>query len=92
MEYIEKKKIYFDMISLDCTNVDIPTGDDGGHMGFENIGRLTKRLEDIKAVDGKTVKYVNHFSHNGNPIHSILEKRAAEIGFKPSFDGAVVEI
>ena len=90
-EYIEKEKIYFDMISLDCTNVGLPAGDDGGHMGFENIGRLTKRLEDIKAVDGKTVKYVNHFSHNGNPIHSILEKRAAEIGFKPSFDGLKVE-
>ena len=91
-EYIEKEKIYFDMISLDCTNVGLPARDDGGHMGFENIIRLTKRLEDIKAVDCKTVKYVNHYSHNGNPIHHLLENRAAEIGFKASFDGEKVEI
>ncbi len=91
LEFIEKKEIYFDMISLDCTNIDIPIGDNGGHMGISNIKRLTKGLEAISAVDNKTIKYINHFSHNGNPIHHLLEIKAAEIGFKASFDGERVE-
>jgi len=89
-EYIEKEKIYFDMISLDCTNVGLPAGDDGGHMGIPNIRRLTERLKTIKAVDGKTVKYINHFSHNGNPIHQLLEEEVKADGFKVSFDGDCV--
>ncbi len=90
-EFIEKEKIYFDMISLDCTYVNQPVGDDGGHMGIPNIRRLIKRLETISAVDDKTVKYVNHFSHNGNPIHHILEEEVRDLGYKVSFDGESVE-
>ncbi len=90
-EYIEKKGIKFDMVSLDCTNVDIPISDEDGHMGFSNIGRVLERLSTIGAVNDKTVKYVNHFSHNGNPQHHLLEKRAEEYGCKVAFDGCQVE-
>ena len=73
-EYFEKEKIYFDFISLDCTYGPLCVADDKGHMGIENIQRLTKRLYSINAIDDQTVKYMNHFSHNANPIQDELEK------------------
>lgn len=90
--YIEENKIIFDMISLDCTNVDIPISDEGTHMGFSNIERVLHRLCSMGAVTQSTVKYVNHFSHNGNPIHHILEKRARNYGCFVSYDGCQVVI
>lgn len=90
-EYIEKNKLHFDMVSFDCTNVDIPVGDDGCHMGLPNIKRVISRLEDMNAIDQNTVKYVNHFSHNGNPLHHIMEEKAAAIGCGVSYDGCEVE-
>jgi len=90
-EYIKANNIRFDMVSMDCTNVDIPISDSGTHMGFDNINRVLSVLKDIGAVDGNTVKYVNHFSHNGNPLHEHLCQRAAEYGFLVSYDGCTVE-
>ena len=86
-DYIEKERLYFDFISLDCTNVDIPISDEGSHMGIENIERLTKRLTDIHAIDDKTIKYINHFSHNANPLHHLLEKRVETLNFGVAYDG-----
>lgn len=91
-EYIKKENIKFDMISLDCTNVEIPISDNGSHMGFENIKRVVARLEDMNAITKDTIKYVNHFSHNGNPDHAHLEELAEKIDFKVSYDGLTVEI
>lgn len=90
--YIEDNGIVFDMISLDCTNVDIPISDEGKHMGFPNIERVLTRLCGMGAVTEDTVRYVNHFSHNGNPIHRVLEKRARDVGCCVSYDGCVVEV
>jgi phosphoribosyl 1,2-cyclic phosphate phosphodiesterase len=90
--FLENKKIVFDMVSLDCTNVDIPISDEGTHMGFANIERVLKRLFEIGAVTESTVKYVNHFSHNGNPLHHILEKKALQYDCRVSYDGCEVII
>ena len=90
-EYIEKNKIKLDMVSLDCTNVDIPIADTSGHMGFPNIERVVARLSDIGAIGDETIKYINHFSHNGNPLHSHLEERAAQYGYHVSYDGCSVD-
>ena len=91
-DFIEKQGIVFDMISLDCTNVDIPIPDSGTHMGFPNIERLIARLTDIGAINSDTKKIVNHFSHNGGPLHTFLEARASEYGCSVSYDGMSVEI
>ena len=90
--YIEKNKIAFDMVSLDCTNVDIPISDEGSHMGFPNIERALGRLTELGAVNGSTVKYVNHFSHNGNPLQEVLEEKAEKCGCFVAYDGCKVEI
>ena len=91
-DYISRRGLVFDMVSLDCTNMDIPVGDNESHMGFPNISRVLDRLANIGAVKESTLKYVNHFSHNGNPIHHVLEARAKEIGCQVSYDGCEVEI
>ena len=89
--YLQEKKVRLDMVSLDCTNVDIPISDEEGcHMGFPNIARVLERLEEIGVIDASTLKYVNHFSHNGNPLQQLLEKRAAEIGCLVAYDSCQV--
>ena len=90
--YIEKNKIKLDMISLDCTNVDIPITDEGRHMGFPNIARVLERLSAMGAVHASTKKFVNHFSNNGNPLHHLLEQRAGEYGCSVSYDGCSVTL
>ena len=92
LDYIEKEQLYFNLISLDCTNVDIPIADTGSHMGLENIGRLLEKLSEIHAIDEKTVKYINHFSHNANPIQSVLEDRVKDMNLLVSYDGLQVEL
>ena len=80
------------MITLDCTNVDLPISDTGSHMGFPNIERVLRRLTDMGAISDATVKYVNHYSHNANPLQHILDARAAEYGCFASYDGCTVEL
>ena len=89
--YIEQSGVRLDMISMDCTNVLIPLPDDGGHMGFPNIERVIDRLRGMKAVTDHTVVYINHFSHNGNPLQSFLEEQAAPYGWQVSYDGCRVQ-
>ena len=91
-EYIKKSGIRFDMLSLDCTNVDIPVPDTGHHMGFPNINRVVERLRSLSAINEETVICVNHFSHNGNPLHEHLSERADEYGYLVSYDGFEVNI
>lgn len=92
LDYIEKEQLYFDLISLDCTNVDIPIADTGSHMGIPNIEKLLVKLTEIRAIDGKTVKYINHFSHNANPIHSVLEDRVKDMNLLVSYDSLQVNL
>lgn len=91
-DYIKENNIRFDMISYDCTCVDIPEIDEGYHMGIANIERVSARLREMGAVDNDTVEYINHFSHNGNPIHHVLEERVKNLGYGVSYDGCSVEI
>lgn len=90
-EYIEKENIKFDFCTFDCTSVELPERDIDGHMAFENIGRVITRLKDMGAMDDNTISYVNHFSHNGNPLHENLERIAKPLNLNVSYDGLEVE-
>ena len=90
-DYIEKNKLTFDFITLDCTNVTLEWPDHGSHMGFCQIERLIKRLKDMGAINSKTIKYVNHFSHNGNALHEYIEEVAKKYDIRVAFDGEEVE-
>ena len=91
-EYIKENKIVFDMISLDCNMCDDKISDRGSHMGFENIERVTENLTQMGAVTDKTIKFVNHFTHNSAPFQERLEDLAKPMGFLVSYDGRCVEI
>ena len=91
LAYIEKEKLFFDCISFDCTNVSLPSSDKGGHMGIYNILRLNKHLEEIGASSEKTLKIINHFSHNGNPLQHILEEKVHPYGWLVAYDGMQVD-
>lgn len=90
LEYIAKRKWIFDLISLDCTFVDSRPGS-LRHMGLLDNERLLHRLEEMGAVTAATLRYVNHFSHNGNPLFDRLAGVAAEHGFLASYDGCAVK-
>ena len=89
--FIQRKGFRFDLVSLDCTNVDIPIHDQGGHMGIANIQRVLERLAGMGAVDSRTVKVINHFSHNGNPLQHVLEERVKDLGYVVAYDGLCLE-
>lgn len=92
MDFI-KKYVDFDLASFDCTNVDIPISDESGsHMGIANIERVEKRLLDMGAITDKTVKVINHFSHNAGPIHHKLEERMAHLGYVVAYDGMKINL
>ena len=90
--YIEENKIVFDMVSLDCTNIDLPIEDTSGHMGFPNVERVLNRLKSIGALTSDTKKYLNHFSHKGNPNQAALEAQAAPYECLIAYDGCSVEV
>ena len=91
-EFIKNKKYKFDLISMDCTNIELPIPLEGHHMSINNVNKATERLMEIGAVTDDTKKIINHFSHNAAPIHNKLEKIANQIGFEVSFDGFCVKI
>lgn len=88
-DYIKDNNVQFDMITFDCTNVNLPISNEGGHMGIPNINRVRERLADAIKPDAKL--YINHFSHNGAPIHHELEAQVQPMGLEVSYDGCVVE-
>ncbi len=91
-EYFEKNNVKLDLISMDCTNIDIPIEDIHPHMGIDNINRLVAKLTDMGVISDNTVKVINHFSHNARPIHHELEERVKDYGYIVSYDGLTVEI
>lgn len=91
-EYIENEKFKFDFITFDCTYGELIYDDNGNHMGFNHLERVVKRMKDFGAIDNKTQIYVNHFSHNGNPLQENLERLSKPLGFKVAYDGCKVEI
>jgi len=91
LAFLEKEGVHIDLATFDCTFVDLPVGDDGSHMGIANILRLEARLKAIGVMDEKTVKVINHFSHNGNPLHQPLVKRMEGVDYLVAYDGMTVE-
>ena len=91
-DYLKEQKIYFDMVSLDCTMVENPVSDEGSHMGVDGVVRVKARLLENKNADGRTKFFANHFSHNGNPTQERLEKLLLPHGIMPAYDGLEVEL
>lgn len=91
-EYLKNNKIKFDFITFDCTSVGLDFGIDDHHMGINSINKVVERLKCFGTVNSNTTIYLNHFSHNGNPLQENIEKLAQPFGYKVAFDGLKVEI
>lgn len=89
--FIEEKHFVFDLVSLDCTNGSIPVSDQGSHMGFPNNRRVLERLQQIGALKPDTIKVINHFSHNADPLQEVLEEQTEKDGFVVAYDGLQIE-
>ena len=91
-DFIKEKAYRFDLVTMDCTNIDIPISDESSHMGLPNIHRCLEKFAELNAITDQTVKIINHFSHNGNPLQDVLEQKVKDDGYLVAFDGMTVEI
>ena len=91
-DYLKQQKICFDMVSLDCTEVENFVPDEGFHMNIDGDVRVIKRLAENGNVSEKTLFFANHFSHNGDPRQERLEKLLRPHGIAPAYDGLEVEL
>ena len=48
--------------------------------------------ETIGAITDKTIRVINHFSHNADPIQHKLEARVKDIGYIVAYDGMTIEL
>jgi len=84
-QWLEEKKISFDIVILDCTMVHHPVSKN--HLNIERIFDMLKRLREMNCVTGGTKVTVNHFSHNYNPLQSELEAFFGPHGIAVGYDG-----
>jgi phosphoribosyl 1,2-cyclic phosphate phosphodiesterase len=91
--YFKKKKLRFDLVSLDC-NHSFETGHHDNHMDLECCLQVRERLLKEGTADKKTIFVLNHFTHNSNgPLFSYdsMRKKAEPLGFIVSYDGLRIE-
>lgn len=79
----------YDLVSLDATMGRKTIG--GYHMGLPDVESVLEKLAGLGCVDDKTVKVINHFSHNGEMTHDQLAAWGAERGVLAAYDGMEVE-
>lgn len=87
-EYMIKNKMYFDLVSLDCTEGAYEDLNYHAHMCLGRNIICRDRMLKEKLIDDKTTVVLNHFSHNGlHANYDEFEPIAAKEGFVTSFDG-----
>jgi len=87
---LQKKKLVFDVVILDHTYG--PNVNGGGHLNANNFEKHIKIMRDLSLIGDNTQIYATHISHEGNPIHSELEKYGNEHGYKIAYDGLVLTL
>lgn len=91
-EYFEKEKIYFDLVSLDCTEGTKRNLNYRGHMNFERNEEVRERMLQMGIADTKTKFVSNHFSHNGQATYAAACQYGEEHGFVVAYDGMEMEV
>ena len=85
--YLKEKRLVFDFIGFDCTNIGWAADANGIHMGFDDIKIVENKLIANGQITPSTQKIVTHFSHNVLMPHKQLEKRAVSYGYTSTYDG-----
>lgn len=92
-EYLKKCSLKFSLVSLDCTEANLPEMTYVGHMNLKDNVKVRKRLIEIGVADKNTVFVSNHFSHNGiGVLYEEFSEEAKKEGFLTSYDGMEIEI
>ena len=79
-----------DLVSLDCTGMK-ETGWMGSHMTLDLVLEVLDRMEKDGIIDDKTIRIVNHFSHNGGINHDAFEKMCEPYHILVSYDGMEID-
>lgn len=89
--FFRTNKIYFDAVSLDCTegikHIEYP-----GHMNFERMQKMCDRLRIERCIDKDTKIIANHISHNGLANYDKAFEVGKELGFVVSYDGMEINV
>ena len=89
MKYFEENKTHIDFATFDCCySLRHCTS---GHMGFDEVMIMQKRLENVGVMDKNTVCCINHFSHNNGELYEDMREYASKYGYLTSYDGMEVE-
>lgn len=92
-EYLKNSGVKLDFVTFDCCGA-VAFDEDYGKWGHMNL-KSDVVMRDILTKNGNitenTVCVVNHFSHNGAPLHDEMEAAAAKDGFITAYDGFETE-
>lgn len=93
VEYLKKTGVKLDFASFDCCGCLIQDEDYGlyGHMNLVGDIKMRKLLEKNGNITKDTICVINHFSHNGTPLHEEILPSADENNFIVSYDGLEIE-
>lgn len=91
LDYLQQEKLFFQLVSLDCTHQASPRAS-RVHMNLSQNAQLQKEMEARGLVDRQTQFITSHFSHNGGLNHPEMVTAAAAYGFATAYDGLVVKI
>lgn len=85
-----KEEGRFDLVSLDCTGGGVK-GWREGHMCLDTNLEVFEQMQAMNLIDEKTVRVINHFSHNGARTYEEMCADADPYGIVVSYDGLELE-
>lgn len=86
-ERLQQEKRY-DLISFDCTGcLGLSWDWRNGHMSLKTNREVEERMRAYGLIDDKTIRVVNHFSHNGGQTYEEMLSEAHKYGFVVAYDG-----
>ncbi len=91
-DYLKDNGVYLNALTVDCCYASLPISDEGAHMGYPNVERVFNKLTELGVMDDKTVRVINHFSHNVNPVQDVIEEESKHLNALVAYDGMVLEI
>lgn len=89
-EYLEKEKVQFDLVSMDCTE-GLKDFDYHGHMNLKRNLAVKERMLKSGLAFADTLFVASHFSHNGQATYKEICKAADGYGIMVAYDGMEVE-
>lgn len=91
LDYLKEKGAKAHLVSIDCTFVEGCGSETSRHMGIYDDMLMKQKLTERKILDNNAKIVITHFSHNGKPYRSLLNKLEKEYGVIAAYDGLEVE-